>query len=76
MEVTHKWYEIGVALGLPKARLDKIDYPTRDAESRINNADSKMRLMLHHVQEEFSFKFTWKKLIGEASAASADTFRS
>ena len=57
MDVRHKWYELGIALGVPKAKLDEIDH--------LNplNVDSKMRLMLQYTQEILSFKFTWRRLI-------------
>ena len=59
MDIRHKWYELGIALGVPKAKLDEIDRLSPKRPS----VDLKMRLMLQHAQEIFSFKFTWKRLI-------------
>ena len=59
LDVRHKWYEIGIALGVPKAKLDEIDL----FNSERRTVDSKMRLMLQHAQENLAYKFTWKRLI-------------
>ena len=60
MDVRHKWYEIGIALGVPKAKLDEIDYLNPKRRSSVH---SKMRLMLQYAQEVLLFTFTWKRLI-------------
>ncbi len=54
-----KWYEMGIAMDIPKAKLDEIEKKYK----RSLGPSVTLMKMVEALIQRFSFKYTWKKII-------------